>query len=87
MKASLEVAALLACVRAPGGFTARLPVLEEVRSELGLPESCRLEAELHNLLGCAPGRFFARHQDSEKADRMVGTRRAWQADLEWLTGT
>jgi hypothetical protein len=32
-----------------------------------------LRAELHNLLVYGPGQFFAAHQDSEKADRMIGT--------------
>lgn len=49
------------------------PVLESIRSDLGLPEATRLEAELHSLLIYGPGQFFLRHQDSEKADEMVGT--------------
>jgi hypothetical protein len=50
-----------------------LPVLEALRADLGLPESCRLKAELHSMLVYAPGQFFLPHQDSEKADEMVGT--------------
>jgi predicted 2-oxoglutarate/Fe(II)-dependent dioxygenase YbiX len=50
-----------------------LPALEAFRAELGLPEGCRLTAELHNLLVYGPGQFFARHQDSETADAMIGT--------------
>ncbi len=49
------------------------PALEALRAELGLPAGARLEAELHNLLVYEPGQFFAPHQDSEKADAMVGT--------------
>ncbi len=49
------------------------PQLARLQRELGLPEGCRLEAQLHNLLVYAPGQFFAPHQDSEKADNMVGT--------------
>jgi hypothetical protein len=44
-----------------------------MRRELGLPESCRLQAALHNLLVYEPGQFFVAHQDSENADDMIGT--------------
>lgn len=50
-----------------------LPVLEALRADLGLPDGCRLKAELHAMLVYAPGQFFLRHQDSEKVDDMVGT--------------
>jgi 2OG-Fe(II) oxygenase superfamily len=50
-----------------------LPVLDALRGDLGLPEGCRLAAELHSMLVYAPGQFFLPHQDSEKADEMVGT--------------
>jgi hypothetical protein len=49
------------------------PALEQIRGTLGLPETCRLKAELHNLLIYAPGQFFVTHQDSEKVDDMIGT--------------
>lgn len=49
------------------------PQLERIRRELGLPEGCRLKAQLHNLLVYAPGQFFMPHQDSEKKDNMLGT--------------
>jgi hypothetical protein len=49
------------------------PALEHIARELGLPEGCSLRAELHNLLVYGPGQFFAVHQDSEKADGMIGT--------------
>jgi 2OG-Fe(II) oxygenase superfamily len=49
------------------------PALEQIRGKLGLPETCRLKAELHNLLVYAPGQFFVTHQDSEKAEDMIGT--------------
>ena len=50
-----------------------LPTLDQVRSDLGLPDGCRLKAELHSMLVYEPGQFFAPHQDSEKADEMIGT--------------
>ena len=49
------------------------PQLERIGKDLGLPTGSRLKAELHNLLVYAPGQFFAPHQDSEKADDMIGT--------------
>lgn len=49
------------------------PELEHIARDLGLPEGCALRAELHNLLVYGPGQFFAAHQDSEKADGMIGT--------------
>jgi hypothetical protein len=48
-------------------------VLDEVRDQLGLPFSSRLEAELHAMLVYGPGQFFLPHQDSEKDDAMIGT--------------
>ncbi len=50
-----------------------LPMLDALRSDLGLPKGCRLKAELHSMLAYSPGQFFLPHQDSEKADEMVGT--------------
>lgn len=50
-----------------------VPVLEALRADLGLPDGSSLKADLHSMLVYAPGQFFARHQDSEKADDMVGT--------------
>lgn len=50
-----------------------VPVLDELRAELGLPDGCRLRAELHSVLMCEQGQFFAPHKDSEKVDAMVGT--------------
>lgn len=50
-----------------------VPQLQRIRRDLGLPEKCRLRADLHNLLVYGPGQFFAPHQDSEKADDMIGT--------------
>ncbi len=49
------------------------PMLRALGADLGLPGGSRLEAELHSLLVYGPGQFFLRHQDSEKADDMVGT--------------
>ena len=50
-----------------------LPVLDRLRGDLGLPAGCELKAELHSMLVYAPGQFFVPHQDSEKADAMVGS--------------
>ena len=50
-----------------------VPQLERIGKDLGLPSGTRLKAELHKLLVYAPGQFFASHQDSEKADGMIGT--------------
>jgi len=50
-----------------------LPVLDTLRGDLGLPEGCKLKAELHSMLVYAPDQFFLPHQDSEKCDEMVGT--------------
>jgi hypothetical protein len=49
------------------------PVLDRLRADLGLPEGCELTADFHAMLVYAPGQFFAPHQDSEKADGMIGT--------------
>jgi hypothetical protein len=49
------------------------PVLDRLRADLGLPEGCQLGAEFHSMLVYAPGQFFAPHQDSEKAEAMIGT--------------
>ena len=50
-----------------------LPELERIRRGLGLPEECRLSAELHNMLVYEPGQFFLPHQDTEKQDGMIGS--------------
>lgn len=49
------------------------PALERIRDELGLPAGGRLRARLDKLLVYEPGQFFVRHQDSERADDMIGT--------------
>jgi hypothetical protein len=49
------------------------PMLDRIRRDLGLPEGARLRASLHNMLVYEPGQFFVSHQDSEKADDMIGT--------------
>jgi hypothetical protein len=49
------------------------PILDRLRADLGLPEGCELTADFHSMLVYAPGQFFAPHQDSEKADGMIGT--------------
>jgi hypothetical protein len=50
-----------------------LPVLAHLARDLGLPSGSTLKAEFHSMLVYAPGQFFVRHQDSEKADAMVGS--------------
>lgn len=47
--------------------------LDRIRRDLGLPDRCRLKAQLYNMLIYAPGQFFVTHQDSEKTDDMIGT--------------
>ncbi|MEO6773229.1 MAG: 2OG-Fe(II) oxygenase [Kofleriaceae bacterium] len=47
--------------------------LPRIARDLGVPEGAMLRAELHNLLVYEPGQFFAPHQDSEKADGMIGS--------------
>src|SRR5580693_1525022 len=48
-------------------------ILATVKEELGLPSGAELTADLHSLLVYEPNQFFLAHQDSEKADAMVGT--------------
>jgi hypothetical protein len=50
-----------------------IPLLDGIRAGLGLAEEVVLKAELHNMLLYERGQFFASHQDSEKADGMIGT--------------
>ncbi len=49
------------------------PVLDRLRADLGLPTGCVLNMKFHAMLVYGPGQFFASHQDSEKADAMIGT--------------
>ena len=49
------------------------PQLEKIKVNLGLPATSRLVAQLYKLLVYEPGQFFVSHQDSEKADEMIGT--------------
>jgi len=49
------------------------PMLAALGTDLGLAPGQRLAAELHSLLIYGPGQFFKQHQDSERADGMVGT--------------
>ncbi|MEU0540741.1 2OG-Fe(II) oxygenase [Nocardia sp. NPDC005978] len=53
--------------------TALAPILDTVRADLGLPADRTLSAELHSMLVYEKGQFFHRHQDSEKAEGMIGT--------------
>lgn len=48
-------------------------MLDEMRSELGLPKGTKLQAHLYNMLVYTPGQFFKPHQDSEKLENMVAT--------------
>jgi hypothetical protein len=50
-----------------------VPALARVRKRLGMPESGQLTAAFDKMLVYEPGQFFAPHQDSERADDMVGT--------------
>ncbi|HVT57989.1 MAG TPA: 2OG-Fe(II) oxygenase [Thermoanaerobaculia bacterium] len=50
-----------------------LPMLAALGADLGLAPGQRLAAELHGMLVYGPGQFFKQHQDSERADGMVGT--------------
>ncbi|MEU8898684.1 2OG-Fe(II) oxygenase [Nocardia sp. NPDC048505] len=50
-----------------------LPLLDTLRTDLGLPPDSELSAQLHSMLVYEPGQFFQRHQDSEKAAGMIGT--------------
>ena len=47
--------------------------LPTIKRYLGLPEDGRLEAVFDKMLVYGPGQFFAPHQDSERADDMVGS--------------
>lgn len=47
--------------------------LPRIARDLGVPDGATMRAELHNLLLYEPGQFFATHQDSEKADGMIGS--------------
>ena len=49
------------------------PILKKVQRKLALPTDGKLIAELHNLLIYEAGQFFLGHQDSEKAQGMIGT--------------
>ncbi|WP_405181764.1 2OG-Fe(II) oxygenase [Nocardia sp. NBC_01377] len=49
------------------------PVLDAIREDLGIPPGRALSAEFHSMLIYETGQFFRRHQDSEKADGMIGT--------------
>ncbi|HEX9699353.1 MAG TPA: 2OG-Fe(II) oxygenase [Acidobacteriota bacterium] len=49
------------------------PMLAALGTDLGLAPGQRLAAELHAMLVYGPGQFFKQHQDSERADGMVGT--------------
>ncbi len=49
------------------------PALAKLREKLGLPNDGKLVAVLDKMLIYTPGQFFAAHQDSERADDMVGS--------------
>jgi hypothetical protein len=49
------------------------PQLATIQRRLGLPESGEIDAVLDKMLVYAPGQFFVAHQDSERADDMVGS--------------
>lgn len=68
-----EIAKARISIDQPRWSKTMAPQLERIAKDLGLPSGSRLKADLHNLLVYAPGQFFAPHQDSEKADDMIGT--------------
>ncbi|HUY50396.1 MAG TPA: 2OG-Fe(II) oxygenase [Streptosporangiaceae bacterium] len=68
-----EIPPDLVTITGPKWAAALEGVLDEVRDQLGLPLSSRLEAGLHAMLVYGPGQFFLPHQDSEKDDAMIGT--------------
>jgi hypothetical protein len=68
-----EIAKARISIDQPRWSKTMAPQLERIGKDPGLPTGSRLKAELHNLLVYAPGQFFAPHQDSEKADDMIGT--------------
>jgi hypothetical protein len=68
-----EIAKSRISIDQPRWLKTMAPQLKRISRDLGLPTGSRLKAELHNLLVYAPGQFFAPHQDSEKADNMIGT--------------
>ncbi|MFS8065308.1 MAG: 2OG-Fe(II) oxygenase [Byssovorax sp.] len=49
------------------------PQLAIIRRHLGVPDGGKLTAVLDKMLVYGPGQFFASHQDSERADDMVGS--------------
>ncbi|MDJ0869051.1 MAG: 2OG-Fe(II) oxygenase [Myxococcota bacterium] len=49
------------------------PALEHIRDDLGLTGGVRLSARLQKMLVYEAGQFFRPHQDSERADDMVGS--------------
>jgi hypothetical protein len=68
-----EIAAAQLRFDSPQWPAALAGALDRIRRDLGLSRDIQLDAQLHNLLIYAPGQFFATHQDSEKADGMLGT--------------
>jgi len=48
-------------------------LLDRIQEKLGLPDHLSLVAQLYNLLIYEPGQFFKYHQDTEKAEDMIGT--------------
>lgn len=49
------------------------PQLDRIKHDLGLPVDGKLKALLCKMLVYEPGQVVVSHQDSEKADNMVGT--------------
>ncbi|NUP28814.1 MAG: 2OG-Fe(II) oxygenase [Nocardia sp.] len=68
-----EVPRELVTIGEPRWRETLLPMVDTLRADLGLPPNCTLSAELHSMLVYEPGQFFRCHQDSEKADDMIGT--------------
>lgn len=49
------------------------PLLEQFKTDLGLPKKSKLTADLHNMLIYETGHFFKPHQDTEKVEGMIAT--------------
>lgn len=47
--------------------------IQRVHTDLGMPDSGHLVAELDKLLIYGPGQFFVAHQDTEKVEGMLAT--------------
>jgi hypothetical protein len=70
---TLEIAASQIKIHARSWRRTLEPQLAILRRHLGVPDRGKLTATLDKMLVYGPGQFFASHQDSERADDMVGS--------------